>query len=71
MKGRQLPLNIELEHAAIHACLKGALATEQLHIEELSKTGQKRSSKPLWDWGAKASPQYQGGAAVCIGVSRR
>ena len=25
-KGRQLPLNIELEHAAIHACLKGELA---------------------------------------------
>ena len=40
MKGRQLPLNIELEHAAIHACLKGELATDQLHIEELSKTGQ-------------------------------
>ena len=70
MKGRQLPLNIELEHAAIHACLKGELATDQLHIEELSKTGQ-AIFKAIVGLGAKASPQYQGGAAVCVRVSRR
>lgn len=40
MKARLLPLNKDLEHAAIRACLDGQLALDQISIEELSKPGR-------------------------------
>lgn len=40
MKERRLPLNIELEKAALRAIMLGKLSIEQLHVEELSKYGQ-------------------------------